>query len=396
MAELIQFNCPACSALLRLPLSLATSQGPCPVCGKNIVAPDPSRGRGAYVKLAPVVAPPQVLALAENQSKSLPAKTESVPTPTANPARTILFLSCLLTALVAFVVGYAAGEFRSKGKQSLPLPLTPPIIENLKVIPPAPIPEVKPPPVMEVPVAPPIITEAKETGAILVKPKVAPSNEENHASQKVSAAAEASLRAFLEAPDWPARSAYVLRPEQVRSAMEAYSKVVPDGATPYNSIKLEHSQTDLGSGNTLFIFKVTTEKIPEGIPVAVVETDKGWLIDWEVFVEFRDDQFKQFVAGPAEQTGRFHLIVRERSESDDAKSSNEHFVSFLLDPPFPGREQTAFVKKDSKAYSMIVAGLSPSGIYTPVLEITKLSTPDGKSFLEIIEVLSPDWRPAVR
>lgn len=414
MAELIQFNCPACGVLLRLPLAMAASQGPCPVCSKDIVAPDPYRSLGAFEKkapapletfkpfedTAPVVGPtPKITPAAENNVRPTPPEEsllnvegpkQPVDEPLApqnNHAKTIFVLSCLLTAMGAFVAGYAVGEQRSKRKQ----PLLPPLVmESPEISPPV----AEPNRISESPAPPPIEAKPTETAAILVKPKVhPPTAEENRDTLKVSAAAEASLRAFLEAPDWASRNAHVLRPDQVRNSMEAYSKVVPDGPTRFNSIKVEHSQTDKISGNTLFVFKVATEEIPEGIPVAVAETDKGWLIDWQVFVEFRDDQFKKFAEGPSDQTGQFHLIVRQIPPSEDQKSSNEHFASFLLDPPFPGREQIAFVKKDSKAFATLIAGLNPNGIYTPVLEVAKRSAPDGKSFLEITQVMFPDWRP---
>jgi len=415
MAELIQFNCPACGVLLRLPLTMAASQGPCPVCAKVIVAPDPYRGLGAFEKpfpppveapkpfvaSAPEITPPEQDPVRPNSPEDSQPDHESPDLTThephasqANPARTILVLSCLLTALGAFVAGYAVGEERGKGKEPLLKPTPPPVTESPIIIPTAPAPEVEAPPVSESPAPPPAETKPTETEAILVKPKVpAPKSEENQDNQKVSAAAEASLRAFLEAPDWVSRSAHVLGPDKVRNAMEAYSKVVPDGPTRFISIKVEQSQTDQSSGNTLFIFKVATEEIPEGIPAAVAETDKGWLIDWQAFVEFRDDQFKKFAEGPTDQIGRFHLIVRPIPEAEDQKSGNGHFASFLLDPPFPGRQQSAFVKKDSKAHATLIAGINPSGIYTPVLEVAKRGTPDGKSFLEITRVTSPDWRP---
>ena len=58
MAEVIQFNCPVCGTLLRLPLALAAERGPCPNCLREIIAPDPFRGIGAYE--IPVAMPEEI------------------------------------------------------------------------------------------------------------------------------------------------------------------------------------------------------------------------------------------------------------------------------------------------------------------------------------------------
>ena len=39
MEEIIQFHCPVCQILLRVPAAAAGRQGPCPVCGRSILAP---------------------------------------------------------------------------------------------------------------------------------------------------------------------------------------------------------------------------------------------------------------------------------------------------------------------------------------------------------------------
>ncbi len=170
--------------------------------------------------------------------------------------------------------------------------------------------------------------------------------------------------------------------------MEACSREVSDGPTPYQSISLKQSEVDDATGNTLFIFLVVTAKFPSGIPVAVVETPQGWRVDWQAFVEFRDDRFKKFAEEPADQIGRFQLIVSAPPPARAANTENQHFVSFLLDPPYPGRQQLAFVKRDSEACTIFQSATANGQIFTPVLEVAMRTTPDGKSYLEIIKELA--------
>lgn len=436
MAEVIQFNCPACGTTLRLPLAMAAQHGPCPTCDREIVAPDPYRGLGAYeatfalappepepfrafadspplVPKEPEIAPaPPVPTPPEEPVTSEPAPPEVVPDPlpvapspvfsethaAPESRKTILVLSCLLAGAVGLAMGYAFGvrstriftadpPFTSPAaaiqKQEKPEPSPVPVVQAGPTATPAqePQPEVK-------------TAHTPEPAPIPVQPVIDASKIEKPAPPvKVSDAAEASLRAFLDAPDWAARNAHVLFPDVVRSAMETYSHEVPDGPTPYKSISVAQSSTDEKTGDTLFIFYVVTETFPTGIPVAVTETPQGWLVDWQSFVEFRDDQFKKFADGPADRTQRFHLTVRPPPPARAATTENEHFSSFLLDPPFPDRQQLAFVKKNSEAYATCHAATESGVPLFAVLETTKRTTPDGQGYLEILKVTATDWLP---
>ncbi len=417
MAEVIQFNCPVCGTMLRLPLDMAAQKGPCPTCHKEIIAPDPYRGIGALEAPDPAVlratepfrpfadsppltpkvnepitisAPP--VSAREIEAPELPNVVQATPPMQAVDATspTVLVLSCLLSFAVALAMGYAMGIKSGQYFMRIPPP------EPLKI--PVEKHELTPPAVVDVP-APlreptpmfvkPIIQEPTKE---LLKPEAPAINRVEKPTQ-VSAAAEASLRAFLEAPDWATRNAHVLYSDSVRPAMEAYSHQGPDGPTPFKSISVKQSQIDEKNGNTLLIFQVDTAAIPTGIPVAVLETPKGWLTDWQTFVEFRDDLFKHFADGPTKKTQLFHLIVSNPPAARAAKTANETFASFLLDPPMPGRQQLAFVKKDSEAYQICQAATASGRIFTPVLEVTKLSTPDGQGYLEILKVTATDWLP---
>lgn len=299
----------------------------------------------------------------------------------ASPQRAIFVLSILLTAAVCLVGGYLLGA-SSRWSVSLIPPRTtgtfpsdassgPPFIEPVVTIP-------------EIPA--PVATPAAD-------PAPQPEPEKKPEAVKASAAAEAALKAFLDAPDWATRNVYSLHSEKVRSAMEAYSHQAPDGPTAFKSVSVQNSYTDKKSGNTLFIFQVTTDAHPTGIPVAVAETASGWQVDWQSFIEFRDDRFKAFADGPADQTGRFHLIVSTPPAPRAAKTDNEHFSSFLLDPPIPNRQRIAYVKKSSEVHATLTAATALGAVVTPVVEVAKRTTPEGKGYLEIVGIPANDWLP---
>ena len=407
MAEIIQFNCPACGTTLRLPFELAAYRGPCPSCGREIVAPDPARGLSACEPPPPLFPEPFAEPAAESTATPAPApliepppsdETEppatppvQLPTPSASPQRLpLVAVSILLTGAISLVAGYLLGI---QSEKSRPLPTVPfQTISKEAPSPPAMDPVPTPAPTPSPPAqADPIIPSAPEPAP---QPMPVPVPEPPVPQPiKTSAVAEAALKAFLDAPDWTTRSAHVLHPETTRQAMEEYSRQVPDGPTPYQSISIQNSYTDKKSGNTLFIFQVITEQHPSGIPVAVSETSSGWLIDWQTFVEFRDDLFRSFADGPTGKTGRFHLIVSAPPPPRAAKTENEHFATFLLEPPLPGRQRLAYVRKTAEIHSMLSAATQAGAAFTPVLELSTSESPDGKSYLEITDMVATDWLP---
>jgi hypothetical protein len=383
MAEVIQFNCPVCGTTLRLPLAMAAERGPCPHCTREIVAPDPASCIGAHE--APLPPPPTVIEPFRPFDEPPVAKVEveaivepacEKPQLTVKPQRAVLVLSCLLTGVVTLALGFVLGmQANRRSVQVQPAkPMQTVIPSEPKPPVPDPIPIRVKPIIDDVPVEPPKI-EAKPEPT------------------QVAAAAEAALRAFLEAPDWAGRSAYALFPEKTRAAMEAYSREVSDGPTAFNSITVKQTQIDEITGYTLFIFFVSTETFPSGIPVAVQETPGGWLVDWQTFVEFRDQLFPKFADGPADQTGRFHLIVSQPPPERVANPENEHFESVVLNAPLSLTPHPAFVKKASAAFATLQAATAGGGFFTPVLEVAKRKTPDGKTYLEVLRVVASNWSP---
>lgn len=399
MAEVIQFNCPACGTMLSLPVSMSGHQGPCPNCAREIIAPDPRQGMPALEISIPAPgkeiepfkpfgdAPAPVAE--EEDARVVPATAEWVErlTPVAGRSPWTMLGACLLTACVALVWGYVLGV-RSPRHFAKAVPIATPE-------------DSRPPPAKGKPAPPSESSEPDAPGGRLpeaapVSPEGEPGRPHEDASPmpaKASAAAETALRGFLDAPGWATRSAHVLFPEKVRSAMEAYAREVPDGPTVYKSISMKQTHVDEATGQRVYIFYVATERYPAGIPVAVRETKGGWLVDWEAFVEFRDGLFQKFVEGPTDKSGRFHLVVTHPTAERAAKTESEAFSPYILQSPLAGKQQLAFVKKASDAYGAFKAAAQDGEIFTPVLEVLKRNTREGQSYFEVTKVVATNWMP---
>jgi hypothetical protein len=207
--------------------------------------------------------------------------------------------------------------------------------------------------------------------------------------------AEAALVAFLGSPDWLARSAFVLFPEEIRPAMELHAKVHGDGPIAASAIQL------LESAPPVFVFKVCTKAMPDGFPVPVTVTDEGPKIDWESFIAFNDDHFRNLLAGPADQSGILDLLVKPET----GEEPSPHYSRYRLSVPMPDREATAWVRKDSVALARLksvfdgVNGYDKSAVDAMVAEsgvplrlaVAKRRTNDGREYLEVVDLVAVGW-----
>ncbi len=391
----VRFDCPACHAVLTVPAAAAGLHGPCPKCWQEIVSPDPARGLPARLPAVPPLAieipdaaeppapasPPVPEPLPEAEPEpappSAPEAPPALPAPTVAPrSRGISWLiSSLLSSAVFAAVGFQLGKRQR-----------PPEIVNapaVAAIPGTPNPE--PPPV--VPTTPP----EPEPAPVPVEPTPPP--------DPARLTAEATLRAFLEAPDWKTRGDRVLDPAVILPALEKYAAQAGDGPFATTSVGFLEK-----TGDT-HLFKVCTPAIPEGFPVAVTETTEGPMIDWESFIGFHDDHFRKFLEGPSGKSGIFDLLAKP--EPDAADTAAAHFVRYRLRVPMPGRETVAWIPKESVALARLRAIFDGSGGFDRatvdrlaetgvplVLALEKKTTNDGRDFIEIKDFVAIGWGPA--
>jgi hypothetical protein len=250
-----------------------------------------------------------------------------------------------------------------------PAPVTPKAITP----PPAEPKPVTPPPAEPPPAPAPSVTPAPATPGI--------------------AAPEAALKAFLSAPDWKSRALHVLRPAETSPKMEAYHAAAPDGPTTFVSLRADASHGGADKDPRLLSYLVVTEQQPAGYPVALVETADGWKIDWETFIEFRDDHFGRFAAGQGGDTGAFHVLVRNTHYFGEPFPGSDQLTAFRLDPPLPDRNHYAFVPTGSDLHKALAGATEWGRPCAPVLQLARKPHGDGKFHLEIQSILAPNWRP---
>lgn len=491
--ETLQFHCPACRTLLRVPIAVAGTQGPCPACGREIIAPIPDRGLEA--RLAPEdtfapfpgSAPPETspaqpepepeTPTEEPHDQTTPASPEpeppteelleqATPTPSeaapppADPAPTeepfvpfsdppeaeepsepvaspqepdtirtdsssrkeavaeqaeclapkhyrrlrtaILVLSCLLCSLISFVAGYLTAQ----KAQIIPAPIfanTPahiptPIVPTEDPAPPQ-------PPVSEEPDTPEEPPDAADPVEPVPSTDPADPAEDDHSPEEIGLegnpseplprpAARATLDAFLSAPDWSSRIAYVLDPDKVQAAMKSEAEAGGDGPIEAISITPSHVFADQEH------FEVKTEAIPAGFPVTLQRSDNDWRIDWTIFHEFRSDAFRKFASGKGGEVTELHLYLKPHPAEDP-----NGFARYQLSAPIEGRSYPAFAKRGRLAQAKITALLESEAVKENealqallakegiplVVKLSYQSRGENQNFLLIEDLVAQGW-----
>lgn len=434
--EVIQFHCPACQTQLRVPPAAAGFKGPCPACRRDIVGPIPDHGLEARLatqdafspfpgnlqpgKLGePLQAPEPILPTAPEElepfapfsdpppadvpvsapqpvtpASALPEPPTPAPSPTEaaeclapkqfRRLRTaVLLLSCLLCSLISFIAGYLLA-LRS---QVFPAPIfadspafLPPSIEAVAQ------PPVQPPP-HEEPVEPESPTEAVSTRED-VDLTGSPTDPQPRP------AAQATLEAFLSAPDWASRMAYVLDPEEVRSSMKKSAEESGDGPIEATSIKSAYVFPDQEH------FTVKTEAIPAGFPVTLQRQGGDWRIDWEIFDEFHGDRFRRFASGKLGETEELHVYLKPHASEDP-----NGFARYQLSAPIEGRSYPAFSKRGQLAQAKISSLLDSDSVkenaalqkllandgIPVVLKLSYQSRGQNQNFLLIEDLVAQGW-----
>lgn len=361
MPDVIQFHCPACCITLKVPLEAAGQKGPCPHCQQMILAPNPYTGVPAcrLAEEAPETIHHQELRAPEPQGprfepfQGVPvAKPEPALHSPARiePSQPAAWPAALAIGVMAAILGFAGGY------QSASL-------------------------------SPQPAAQQVEAKPATVEPKIAPAT-----PPPVLSAAKSTLEGFLAAPDWKARGKFVLFPETILPRMETFHQKHPDGPTEATRLVVEHCEASPTTNLMLVVFRVHTSSQPSGFPVAVAETPEGWKVDWQPFIEFKDELFVEFVTGKAGDTGTFHLLLQPSTGATEAEDK----MTYILSDPVKQREFLATVRKGTDTANSL-ADITKDGIIaTPVLELSRHVRPDGSYDLEIVGVPATNWRPVNR
>ncbi len=316
------------------------------------------------------------------------ADAEPAPAPRRAISLAIFILSCLLCICFAFVAGFLVGV-------KTPMAVPPPI-----VVPP-PDPPRPGPATSDIPQpGPPATGTGVEPGGTGEQPGGTASATDPLPLDGVpegEPSPEATLNAFLSAPDWAARNVWVLNGEELAADMRLDAENFGDG--PIETTSVEPLRTVGGA----HVYLVCTPELPRGFPVAVLPTLDEWLVDWVSFNDFHRDSFKRFTEGPTDRRGTFRLLVKPATN----ESAESLFSPYVLSPPMPERQQVAWVRKGTLAEARLQTIFESRAGYSEedfsnlmkqagpplIISLYKGENSQGDHFFQIDEIKGIGWIP---
>jgi hypothetical protein len=160
----------------------------------------------------------------------------------------------------------------------------------------------------------------------------------------------AALKNFLAAKTWEERLAWVQKPDTVKAAMEKHYATHPDG--PVNVARIDLIERyPARSGNPPYaMFEVRGGDLKHSILVLVEEKSKTNIrVDWEAFVEFKDQLLWEFLIKPGSPPGKFRVMIRRQHYFDKDVPELDRKDAFLLSQPGADTTANAFAVKGAAA-----------------------------------------------
>lgn len=215
-------------------------------------------------------------------------------------------------------------------------------------------------------------------------------------SQEPLDQAKLTLEKFLAQPSWKERLEYIYEADRLRPRIEAYYRTAPDGAIPQSVSKFfDMDENPADGGDPFYAFYLFLEGVETEFPVVVRKTSEGFKVDWELFVECKDQLFIEFRDGQSDGPATFRFVMQRHSywgpDRSEFTNSND-YLCYKVEPPYPGGEAFVFVQKDSplaaEVEKIATWGLPPVDV---VLTLERKEFPHGVKHFVIKSLDKLSW-----
>lgn len=232
--------------------------------------------------------------------------------------------------------------------------------------------------------APPAIQDPTGTPAVN-PPRIGRVPQEAQAALK-------ALQGFLDANTWKERIAFVQKPESVRAAMEKYAAKAGDGPVHVDSISFVERYPSKNNVPPYSMFEVSGGALSNPVLVLIEESPKaGTRVDWEAFVEFKDNLLLKFLEDKASPAHSFRVLVRRKHYFDKDVPDVGQKDCFELEQPNAEFEGQVFAPKGSTVGRQLANQLAWGQDMPVIAELAWKS--DGKNqWVEITSIVSYGWR----
>jgi hypothetical protein len=142
-----------------------------------------------------------------------------------------------------------------------------------------------------------------------------------------------------------------------------------------------------------FIFSVVDSEHPRGFPVSAEATRTGYKIDWESYIQWRDEWLRGFIENRPTGPYTLFVVLRRSHYFNDDVANLDQKVCFKIASAIPGDAgANAFVEKKSAVGKSLADTYEWGKVYFPVLELEWTKDENQKSYIKINRVVRPTWR----
>jgi hypothetical protein len=200
------------------------------------------------------------------------------------------------------------------------------------------------------------------------------------------------LEKFLAAPTWKDRLAYVQKPTIVRAAMEKHAASLGDGPIRAGAIDFLERYPSKAGVPPYCMFEVSGGELEHPVLTLVEQSPKeGTRVDWEAFVDFKDDLLLRFLEKKGAPPQRFRGLLRRKHYFDKDVPDIASKDSFQLVQPNAHFEGHVFVPRSS-AVGKQLANQLPWGQDMPVIAELVWKSDAKAWWVQIENIVSYGWR----
>ncbi len=180
-------------------------------------------------------------------------------------------------------------------------------------------------------------------------------------------------------------------------AMRQATHYFPDGdlhPVPILGITLEAIEPMAKAPHKVRIFRVVTDRVPSGFPVAVEDTAEGPRIDFTAFVQCRDQLLDQFAKQPDAGPGRFLVVLRRGHYFGEDLPQGELDRMICLEVASPNPSSTkypVFIPRDTELGRLALQNFDWDKTYTPIVELAHANR-----HLALNAIVEETWRRGAR
>lgn len=212
---------------------------------------------------------------------------------------------------------------------------------------------------------------------------------------KVPATAQSaleSLQSFLAAANWQERAAFVQRADQVRPAMEKHALAYGDGPIYPASIDFVEHYPGKEGAPPYSMFELDGGSLKHRVLVLVDQPPKAKpLIDWECFVEFKDDLLLKFLTTQGAPDQSFRVLIRRKHYFDKDVPDLAGKDSFQVEQPNAQYDGHVFLPKGSALSKKLASQLGWGQDMLMLVELTWKNN-EKTHWVELSRIVSYGWR----